>query len=261
MWRDLNEATGQALRPALNVNANYNQRVNLRQGALNYPDQKVLANNRQAVEQIVNIGSIAAGKDLIMLLREVVDFLFFLDKLKVLDDPRATLGQVMELRAESFRIMGDFIDGLVGYVDQVLDRTFNLLFNQIYVNNELIPGNPLFDKPIPDILIQNPELKVEYINPITQSQRIGELTALNTLLADIGNMAEIAPQVLDLVDIDKAVRMKADILNVDPEILLSKVKVQQIRKAREGQQAQQAQMDTEQQAVDTASTAKQAELI
>lgn len=262
MWKDLNNATKLALFPPLNVNANYSKRLNLKSGALNVPDQKNLANGRAAVEPIITVGSIAANKDLILEIKENIKDIFFLDKLKIFDNPNATATQVLELRAEAFRIMGDFVTGLIQYMDNVLNRTFSLLFSQIYdANNNLIPGNGIFEKEIPELLKQNGELKIEYINPIAQSQKLNESASMDKWLTDIANIAQFNPDVLDLVNFDQVVRTKREILSIDAELINSIAKTKRIREQRQAAQEQQQQLMQEQEAVKTASMAKQSGLV
>jgi hypothetical protein len=262
MWKQLNEATELALRPPMNVNANYSRVLNLKSGALNYPEQKNLANGRAAVEPINLVGSIAANKDLILEIKETIKDTFFIDKLKVFENPNATATQVLELRAEGFRIMGDFVTSLVDYMDKVLTRTFSLLYSQVYdLNNDLIPDNGLFNKDLPNLLKENRELKIEYINPIAQSQKLSESTSIDKWLTDVANLAQFNPDVLDLVNFDEVIRYKREILNIEPELINSKAKVQKLREQKQTQQEQQEQIMQEQEAVKTAAMAKQAELV
>lgn len=262
MWKQLNEASELALRPPLNVNANYSKKLNLKTKALNYPEQKSLAHGRAAVEAIVNVGSIAANKDLILEVKENIKDIFFLDKLKIFDNPSATATQVLELRAEAFRIMGDFVTGLIQYMDNNLTRTFSLLFSQIYdMNNDLIPNNGIFEKEIPDLLKENGELKIEYINPIAQSQKLNESASMDKWLTDIANIAQFKPEVLDLVNFDQVIRSKREVLNIDAELIYGIGKVSEIRAANQAQQEQQQALMQEQEAVKTASMAKQSGLV
>lgn len=262
MSRQINELTELASKPPLSVNANFNRRINLTPGALNYTDQKSLRAGASAVEQMITTGNVPLNIDLLNRKEERIRETFFLDKLKIFDDPNATATQVMELRAESFRIMGDFITGLIDYMDQVLNRTFELLFSQIYdANNQLIPGNGLFNKEIPKLLQENPDLKIEYVNPITQSQKITESTAIDKWLSDVANIAQFKPEVLDLIDADEIIRKKRQILNIDPELVFSKGQVIKARQARQQQQQDQQDLSDAQQMGDVAVKAKQAELM
>lgn len=263
MWRQLDDAAEYALKPAYNINANYSKRLNIKPGALNYPDQDSASFKlgRPSVEPINIVGNIAATEGLIMLVKEVIKDIFFIDKLKVMDNPNATATQVLELRAEGFRIMGDFVTGLIEYLNNTLDRTFSLLYSQIYdLNNQLIPNNGLFKKELPEKLKENPGLKVEYINPIAQSQRLNESTTIDKWLQDVANIAQFKPEVLDLIKTDEIVRSKRILLNIDPELVNSKIQVKMMREKRQAAVEQQQQLDQEQQAVDIAETAKNAQL-
>lgn len=262
MSRQINELTELAAKPPLNVNADFNKRINLTAGALNYPDQKSMRSGNPAVEQMFVTGNIPLNIDLLNRKEERIRETFFLDKLKIFDNPNATATQVVELRAESFRIMGDFITGLIGYMDSVLDRTFEVLFAQIYdANNNLVPNNGLFDKEIPQLLLENPDLKIEYINPINQSQKLTESAAIDKFVGDLVSIAEFQPGVLDLVNFDEVTRKKQQILNVDAELMNSRATVIKTRKERQEQQQEQQQAELDQQAVETGATAKQAGLI
>lgn len=261
MSKQINVLTELAGKPPLNVNANYNEQLNLSAGALNYPDQKSLRSGNSAVEQIITVGSVPLNLDIMMRKENNIRETFFLDKLKIFDNPNATATQVLELRAESFRIMGDFTTGLIDYLDQVLDRTSSVLFSQIYdINYNLIEGNGLFNKPLPDALIQNPKIKVNYINPITQSQKMTESASIDKLINDVGLIAEFKPDVLDLVNSDQVVRKKREILDIDPEILYDKARVSNTRRQRQEQEQQQQDLMQEQELVNTAATARKAGL-
>lgn len=262
MSKQINLITELAARPPLNVNAEFQKRINLTPGALNYPEQKSLRSGGSAIEQIITTGSIPLNYELLDRKEQRIREAFFLDKLKIFDDPNATATQVVELRAESFRIMGDFITGLINYMDKVLDRTFEIIYNKVYdLNGNLVPGNGLFNKPIPARLKENPRLSIEYINPIAQSQKMTESQAIDKWLNDIINLAQVNPNVLDLIDFDEIVRKKRQVLNIDPELVLTKGKVNAIRDAKQQQMQSQQEMMEAQAVTETASKAKQSGLI
>jgi hypothetical protein len=265
MSRQINELTEIAGKPPLNVNANYSKKINLRPGAINRPDQKQLPAGRAAIEQILTVGNIPLTQDLIERKERNIREVFFLDKLKIFDDPRATATQVLELKAEYFRIMGEFILAVVHYTEQMLNRTFDILFNKIYIKNaegkyELSQNN-LFQKEIPDLLLKNTQLKINYQNPITQSQKLNESVSIEKLMAGVMSLAQINPEIIDNINFDIIVRKTADILGVDPDIIKNPILVKKEREARQEQAEQQQAMEQEQMAVETASKAKQSQLI
>ncbi len=265
MSRQINELTEIAGKPPLNVNANYTKRINLRPGAINRPDQKQLPAGRAAIEQILTVGNVPLTQELIERKERNIREIFFLDKLKIFDDARATATQVLELKAEYFRIMGEFILAVVHYTEQLLNRTFDILFNKIYIKNAdgkyQLSQNNLFQKEIPDLLVKNTQLKINYQNPITQSQKLNESVAIEKLLAGVMNLSQVQPEVIDNINFDKVVRKTADILGIDPDIIKNPILVKKEREARQEQVEKQQAMEQEQMAVETASNAKKSKLI
>jgi len=267
MSKQINEATEIILKPSLVVNTAFKNRISLRAGALNYiEDKRELAPGQRAIEQIGNIGNIPINENLLARKQENIKEIFFLDKLKVFDDARATATQIMEIRAESLRIMGDFIFSNIDYLDQLLNVSFDILFKKIYFQNEngqyvLLQNNGLFQKELPKELISNPSLKIRYQNPITQSQRMNEAVAIEKLVSYAVNIAQSNPEILDVLDFDEIVRTYSDILNVDPDLIKNPVVVEQIRQLRQQQMQMQQQLDQEQQAIQAAAIGRKSEII
>jgi hypothetical protein len=255
MWKQIIEAGEKTLNPALNVNANYKRRINLTSSALNYPDQKQLAaSGRPAIEPIVTVGSIPVNIDLLNLKYESLRKIFFLDKLKIIDDPRATATQVLEQSAERFRLMLPLSIGVEEYMSNFLDRFFDILFRKSYRINDLPNGgssfdllpNAPFDFDLPDLLKESPDIRTTFINPINQAQKVTELSSIDTVLNSAAQIAQLKPDVLDLIDEDKVIRKKREILNVDPELLKDERLVAQIRQQRNQAQAEEQEIqDTE----------------
>ena len=75
------------------------------------------------------------------------------------------------------------------------------------------------------------------------------------------NLAQVNPEILDNIDFDKVVSKSADILGIDPDIIKNPVLVKREREQRQAQSQEQQQLEQEAQAVDTASKAKQSQLI
>lgn len=267
MSRQINHLTELAGKPPLNVNAAYDKALNLTPGALNYPKQSSSFNNRAALEQIITVGNIPLNRDLITRKEERIREAFFLDKIKIIDDPRATATQVLELRAEMFRIMSPISTGLQPFLEGILSRIFDILFRRSFntvaddngiVNYELLPG-AIFPE-LPDALKEAPDLKVKFVNPVNQSHKVTELNAIDSFVQKTLEIAQVVPEALDVPDFDEIIRKWGDISDVDPELLNDKRETQAIR-AERAAQLQQAQQFAEQQAmVDSASKAKQAGL-
>lgn len=251
IWKQYVDSVELVLRPPLTLNADFEGRINLSPGALNKAKQNASYAGRAAIEPILTVGNINGTLDLVQekvaRLREI----FFLDKLKIMDNPNATATQVMELRAESFRIMSSIATSMQEYLDGLLARTFDILFRKSFAVNDLDGGQssftPLPDAifpELPDKLKEAPDLKVNFINPINQAQQITELNSIDVLIQTTLTLAQASPGVMDVVNFDNVLRKKTSILNIDPELVNDKESVDQMRQAR--QEAQQKQQDLEQ---------------
>tara|TARA_Y100000401_G_scaffold29233_3_gene21314 strand:- start:13575 stop:15197 length:1623 start_codon:yes stop_codon:yes gene_type:complete len=211
--------------------------INLRAGACNYATKTAIGNT-SPIEPLVVVGDIREDENLMSRKFDTIEKVFFLDKLKIFDDPRATATQVLELRAESYRIMGEFAVGIMQFTEDLLNSTFHIIFNKIYdENGELIKGNGLFNKELPKE-IKGKEFKVIYNNPVTQSQKMNQATMIEKFIGNVSNLAQVQPQVLDLIDFDKITKKYGDILDIDAHLYRDEDKVEQVRKERTEQQKQ-----------------------
>lgn len=234
------------LRPPLIQNADFAARLNLSPGAVNKATQNASYAGRSAIEPINTVGDINGTLELVQEKKQAIREVFFLDKMKIFDNPNATATQVLELRAEGFRIMSSVATSIQEYLDAILDRTFDILFRKSYAVNDLEGGKNSYSllpgavfPEMPDQLKAAPDLKVVFVNPINQSQQITELNGIDVLLQTTGVMAQMNPEVMDVVNFDNVLRKKRAILNIDPELINDKDTVAGIRQQRQAQQQQQ----------------------
>lgn len=107
----------------------------------------------------------------------------------------------------------------------------------------------------PDILIRSgADIKVTYVSPIAQAQRLADAQSMLQFLGDLGQMAQVSPDVLDVVDFDAAAYEMADIRGIPEKIQRSPEDIQAIREQR----AQQAQAQQQLQLLQQAGEAGQA---
>ncbi len=209
--------------------------INLRASALNYRKSNI-DSSRSPVEPMVVVGDIREDENLMMRKLNTIEKVFFLDKLKIFDDPRATATQVLELRAESFRIMGEFAVGIMQFTEDLLNSTFDIIYKKVYdENGQLIIDNPLFKKELPEEL-KGKQLKITYNNPVTQSQKMNQATMIEKFIGNVSNLAQVQPQVLDLIDFDKITKKYGDILDIDAHLYKDDIEVQNQRNERAEQQ-------------------------
>ena len=88
--------------------------------------------------------------------------------------------------------------------------------------------------------LQGQALEVEFISTLAQAQRAVGVQSIDRLIGTIGSVANIKPEVLDKLDADQLVDAYADMLGVDPSLIVADKQVAMIRQDRaKAAQAQQ----------------------
>tara|TARA_B110000285_G_scaffold97393_1_gene111167 strand:- start:275 stop:562 length:288 start_codon:yes stop_codon:yes gene_type:complete len=82
-----------------------------------------------------------------------------------------------------------------------------------------------------------------------------EVTSIQRAVDGIMQLAQVNPEVLDIVDVDKAGRTISDRLGAPADILRGDEQVADMRQSRQQQQQQQAEMDMGQQQLEGATQA------
>lgn len=93
--------------------------------------------------------------------------------------------------------------------------------------------------PAPESL-QDANFNVRYISPLARAQQLENVTAIERLGANVANLAQVAPEVTDLIDADEATRVIADALGVPAKVIRTSDAVDQLRQQRQQAQQQQA---------------------
>lgn len=246
MTSDYLEASEKSLKPPLIVNAEFEKQLDLTPLSTNYV--KGILGQGRAVEPIIDTKGFQPTVEFMLNRQESIRKIFFLDKLVVLDDPRATATQILELRAESYRIMGSIATSIAEYLENILNRCFDIIFQKSYAQDNLfslLPDAPLLELPQklqgkPDETGKRifPKFKVEFINPISQSQRINQNNSIDALVMSAMNMAQTNPAILDKINFDKIIEVKGDILQIDPSLIRNDDDVEAIRNQRDQAMAQ-----------------------
>lgn len=93
--------------------------------------------------------------------------------------------------------------------------------------------------PAPESL-QDANFNVRYISPLARAQQLENVTAIERLGANVANLAQVSPEVTDLIDADEATRVIADALGVPAKVIRTSDAVDQLRQQRQQAQQQQA---------------------
>ena len=112
----------------------------------------------------------------------------------------------------------------------------------------MLRGNAL--PPMPEILQEvGGDLDIEYVGPLARSQKMDEVTGIQRAVDGIMQLAQVNPEVLDIVDVDKAGRTISDRLGAPADMLRGVEQVGELRQSRQQQQQAQAEMDQGQQEI------------
>lgn len=156
------------------------------------------------------------------------------------DRRQITAREIEERHEEKLLALGPVLEQLnQDLLDPLIDLTFD-----IHVRQELIP-------PPPEELAGS-DLKVEYISIMAQAQKLISIGAVERFTGFVGNVAGVAPQVLDKINTDQLVDVMGDILSIPPSLIKTDEEVAEIRAAQAKQAQMQQQMAMAQQAVGAA---------
>lgn len=141
-------------------------------------------------------------------------------------DRQKTATEVGELKEEKLLAMGPMLWGLnQDVLDPMIERLFGMMLRK-----GLLPDPP------PEL--SGVELRVEYVSILHMAQKASSIAAIERAMGFVNQIAQTAPDVLDLIDDQEVIEEYFDALGVPPQILRDPKVVQALREQR--QKAQQA---------------------
>jgi hypothetical protein len=153
---------------------------------------------------------------------------------------RMTATEVAERHEEKLLMLGPVLERLHNeLLKPLIDETFTRM-----VQADLIP-------PPPEAL-QGVELDVEFVSMLAQAQRAIGVNGVDRFVGALGAVAQMRPEVIDKIDVDKWADSYSDMLGVDPDIIVASENVAIIRQQRAQAQAQAQQMQAAQMQADAA---------
>jgi hypothetical protein len=153
---------------------------------------------------------------------------------------RMTATEVAERHEEKLLMLGPVLERLHNeLLKPLIDETFTRM-----VRADLIP-------PPPEAL-QGVELDVEFVSMLAQAQRAIGVNGVDRFVGALGMVAQMRPEVIDKIDVDKWADSYSDMLGVDPDIIVASENVAIIRQQRAQAQAQAQQMQAAQMQADAA---------
>ena len=164
--------------------------------------------------------------------------------LMLANDERAqiTAREIAERHEEKLLMLGPVLERLH---NELLGPLIDITFDRM-IEAGIVPPAP------PEL--HGIELKVEFVSMLAQAQKAVGITSVDRLLGTVGGFAQVRPDMLDKLDVDEIVDKYADMLGIDPTMILSDDKVAEIRKERAKQQQAMMQAQTAPAAAQTAKT-------
>lgn len=181
---------------------------------------------RSAFEVNINLSHLLAD---IQDVRERIKGSFYADLFLMISNANKnglTATEVAERHEEKLLMIGPVLERLH---NEILSPLVEMTFARM-VEANIIPTPP------PEL--QGKELSVEFVSMLAQAQRSIATNSVDRFVGNIGAIAQFKPEVLDKFDADKWADSYADILGVDPELIVPGERVALIRQERA--QAQQA---------------------
>lgn len=166
--------------------------------------------------------------------------------LAVISDQRndpGTARRIAEIHEEKLLMIGPVLERLH---NELLKRKIDVAFEEM-IEAGIVP-------PPPEEL-QMQELQVQFVSMLAQAQQAVGTGAVDRYVGSMGVIAQFKPGVLDKFDEDEWADQYADMLGVDPSLIVGDEKVAIIRADRAKLQQAAAAAEQAQQAAETAKTA------
>ena len=168
-------------------------------------------------------------------LRTAIRQAYYSDQLQLQDGPQMTATEVQVRYELMQRLLGPTLGRFQSeFLNPLIDRVFSLMSRA----NAFLP---------PPEIIEGETIDIEYVGPLARSQRMEEAVAVERLYQLAMQVMQLDPNIMDIIDHDKAIRMRANLLGVPKSVLRGIEEVEQIREAKAQQAAMEQQIMQQQQ--------------
>jgi hypothetical protein len=217
--------------PPLQVpNALKNNPVDALPGGITYYDaNSATAGVRSLYEVKLDLGML---REDIMDVRQRIDRAFYKDLFLMLaNDDRSgvTAREVAERHEEKLLMLGPVLESLH---NEMLQPMIELTFAKMLRAGLFSERGGLK----PPAELEGHDLDVEFVGTLAQAQRAVGTSSIDKLVGTIGSLASIKPEALDKLDGDQVVDRYAELLGVDPSLIVADDQVAMIRSQRAQQQ-------------------------
>lgn len=175
--------------------------------------------------------------------RERIKSSFYADLFLMLagsDNRNMTATEVAERHEEKLLMLGPVLERLH---NEILNPLIEMTFSRMLESGIV---------PTPPEELQGVDLNVEFVSMLAQAQRAVATNGVDRFVGNLGAVAQFKPDVLDKFDADRWADSYADMLGIDPELIVPGERVALIRQQRAQQQQAAQQAEKLQQGADAA---------
>ena len=164
--------------------------------------------------------------------RHRINSSFYVDLFKMIsndDRSNITAREIAERHEEKLLLLGPMTER---FHNEALKPKIDITFAKMMRAGMFAPGAVLE----PPEEMKGVDLEVDFVSTLAQAQRAVGVQAIDRLVGTIASVSQIKPEVLDKLDGDQLIDTYADMLGVDPSLIVADDDVALIRKARRAQQ-------------------------
>jgi len=179
-------------------------------------------------------------------LRTAIRQAYYSDQLQLQEGPQMTATEVQVRYELMQRLLGPTLGRFQSeFLNPLIERVYGIMSRA----NAVLP---------PPEETEGSDMDIEYVGPLARSQRMEEAVAVERLYQLAMNVAQADPGVMDLINHDEAIRVRATLLGVPKTILRGRDEVDQMRQMRAQQQQMMMQMQQAQAQAETMKTGAEA---
>jgi len=188
-------------------------------GAINY---RLRGKSDDKIQELGVNGDINSGRVVQEDYRNMIREGFFMDLFMMLlnNNKDMTIPELQERLSERMLLLGPVLGRIQSeLLNPLISRTVNILIRRGRI-------------PPPPEAIDGRDYKITYISPLAKAQRALKIGSVTRWLSYIKEMAEITPQVVDLVQVDRVADRLAEYEGVDPDLVTDQKTLDQFRAVR-----------------------------
>lgn len=202
------------------------------------PNAIIAANTTDAIKRLdTGSATVGMGLDFVVHLQNKIRKSLLADQLTNPNQSPLTASEVHARVQIQRQQLGSIYGRMIAeYMQGLLQRTWG-----IAMRSGMLPVAP-------DELRQASGISFNFTNPLNASAKLEHVTAVQGLLGNIMNIVQVDQTIMDNINLDKAVQVVADGLNVPTSVLRTDEEVAQLRQAKQEQQQAMQEQQAQQQA-------------